>query len=214
MKTMQPPARSPRDKVLSILRGKVDGETLAIVTSALDDSDRMKVIRDAFLEGRDHEAVALLRELDQNQIWTVLPICSGMQILPFQVAQITARPQLPFRGKRVVIARRSRDFIVNDIRCGRNSMTVQSGDLAGDMFEADVPEGLTMNPIDREEAGDWDGPAFEVKINGKLVDRLGMPLDLPLCMPGNDITLTVTYDGLLESGERFFGCILGYKEHH
>jgi hypothetical protein len=53
-----------RGQTIAILQQKLDPSTLKVVRAALDDSDRLSVIRDAFLEGRDREAIQMIRDLD------------------------------------------------------------------------------------------------------------------------------------------------------
>jgi hypothetical protein len=64
--------RTGRGQAIAILEQKLDPSTLAIVRAALDDSDRLAVIRDAFLEGRDAQAVQMILDLDPIGIRKVL----------------------------------------------------------------------------------------------------------------------------------------------
>ena len=112
----------------------------------------------------------------------ILPMSTGVPILPTQSAQITGRPQtLVFKIGRFVISNAgtaggAADWIVNDIKIGNRSQFVQSGDVPGDLF--------AVNAIDtfvRFEAA----------------------------QTAMDVVVVVTYIGLNESGAPFFGAMVG-----
>ena len=112
----------------------------------------------------------------------ILPLSTGVPILPTQSAQITGRPQVvAFAGRRLVISNAgtaggSADWIVNDIKIGNRSQFVQSGDVPGDLF--------AVNAIDTFVR-------FET------------------AQTAMDIVLVVTYIGLNESGAPFFAALVG-----
>jgi hypothetical protein len=65
----------------------------------------------------------------------ILPMCSGVNILPNTSAQITSRPQnVAFRPERILIGGKPEDWVVNDIKVGNRSQLAQNGSLPGDMF--------------------------------------------------------------------------------
>jgi hypothetical protein len=65
----------------------------------------------------------------------LLPMSSGVNILPNTSAQITSRPQnVAFRPERVIIGGTPGDWIVNDIKVGNRSQFSQSGDVPGEVF--------------------------------------------------------------------------------
>jgi hypothetical protein len=67
----------------------------------------------------------------------LLPMSSGVSILPNTSAQITSRPQnVAFRPERVIIGGAPGDWIVNDIKVGNRSQFSQSGDVPGETFAA------------------------------------------------------------------------------
>ena len=67
----------------------------------------------------------------------VLPMSSGVNILPNTSAQITSRPQnVAFRPERLIIGGTPGDWIVNDVKVGNRSQFSQSGDVPGEMFAA------------------------------------------------------------------------------
>ncbi len=72
----------------------------------------------------------------------ILPMSSGVNILPNTSAQITSRPQnYAFRPERVIISN-SGDWVINDIKVGNMSQFSQSGDVPGEMFGATTIDGF------------------------------------------------------------------------
>jgi len=112
----------------------------------------------------------------------ILPMSTGVPILPTQSAQITGRPQtLVFKIGRFVISNAgtaggAADWIVNDIKIGNRSQFVQSGDVPGDLF--------ATNAIDTFVRFESAQTAM-------------------------DVVVVVTYIGLNESGCPFFGAMVG-----
>jgi hypothetical protein len=112
----------------------------------------------------------------------ILPMSTGVPILPTQSAQITGRPQtLVFKIGRFVISNAgtaggAADWIVNDIKIGNRSQFVQSGDVPGDLFATNA-----IDTFVRFEAA----------------------------QTAMDVVVVVTYIGLNESGCPFFGAMVG-----
>ena len=112
----------------------------------------------------------------------ILPMSTGVPILPTQSAQITGRPQcLVFQCNRFLISNAgtaggSADWIVNDIKIGNRSQFVQSGDVPGDLFATNA-----IDTFVRFEAA----------------------------QTAMDVVVVVTYIGLNESGAPFFGAMVG-----
>jgi hypothetical protein len=72
----------------------------------------------------------------------ILPMSSGVNILPNTSAQITSRPQnYAFRPERVIISGAA-DWVINDIKVGNMSQFSQSGDVPGEMFGATTIDGF------------------------------------------------------------------------
>ena len=174
-------------EVLAIVREHLDASTLAIVESALRADARMVVIRDAFLVGRDHEAVKMLRDLDPVKPRMLLPMSTSVEILPSQSAQITARPQVgPFRLLRLLVSKScAGSFDINDIRVGTRSQFAQSGEVPADAFEVDAP---TLDVV-------MDGERQVLVTVTETEARFGIPLDLPVVETAMDVTLYVTNTG-------------------
>jgi hypothetical protein len=112
----------------------------------------------------------------------ILPMSTGVPILPTQSAQITGRPQtLVFKIGRFMISNAgtaggAADWIVNDIKIGNRSQFVQSGDVPGDLFATNA-----IDTFVRFEAA----------------------------QTAMDVVVVVTYIGLNESGCPFFGAMVG-----
>ncbi len=72
----------------------------------------------------------------------ILPMSSGVNILPNTSAQITSRPQnYAFRPERCIISGAA-DWVINDIKVGNMSQFSQSGDVPGEMFGATTIDGF------------------------------------------------------------------------
>jgi len=114
----------------------------------------------------------------------VLPLSSGVPILPTQSAQITSRAQAAeFRCERLMISNAgtpggAADWIVNDIKIGNRSQFVQRDvqDVPGDMFATTAIDACFSFDTVREAM---------------------------------DVVLVVTYVGLVEAGVPFFASMTG-----
>ena len=196
--------KSPLDQALAIVRDKLDSHTAKIIEAAITDANRLAVIRDAFLEGRDVEAVQQLRDLDPIGIRKVLGFDSGTFIVPAQTVSLTARPQLPFRGTHVAVSPAcAAYFQIDDISIRNQSQFLEAGSVAADLFAADIDE-LLASESDREGA-----PTLRIDRVSKA--RFGLPIDMPECLPGQTITLRVTHLGEIgpDHGTCFRAAILG-----
>jgi hypothetical protein len=72
----------------------------------------------------------------------ILPMSSGVNILPNTSAQITSRPQnYAFRPERCIISQAD-NWVINDIKVGNMSQFSQSGDVPGEMFGATTIDGF------------------------------------------------------------------------
>ena len=166
---------------------------------------RLETIRDAFLEGRDPEAVRMIRDEDPRGDRTVLGIESSDPMYPAEAALICARPQVPFRADRFCVDEAvAGDFVVNDIRLGNRSMFVQSSDVAGSIFSSRVKLDALKPVLDAQ--GFWT-----IKINAPLEDLLGVAIDFPVCEVGQELLVQVTNvstQNVMFRGA-FFGRVVG-----
>lgn len=185
----------PRTQVMNIVRERLDATTAAIIEAAFADHERIKVIRDMFLEGRDVEAVQLIRELDPVGLRKLLPCGSNPHSIQIgQSAQISARPQIPFTPTHLLVSRScAAAFVVNDIRVGQRSELVSSGEVPADIFAVDAPV--------LEDEGGFDASrltpeGFDVvktfMIRKSAEERMPVPLDMPEVPVGVYLTVVVT----------------------
>lgn len=112
----------------------------------------------------------------------LLPISSGLPILPGQSAQITARAQTSeFCCDRFVISNAgtpggAADWIVNAIKIGNRSQLAQSGDVPGGLFATNaIDTYVSFEPV----------------------------------KPAMDVVVVVTYVGPIEAGAPFFAAVVG-----
>lgn len=195
--------RPGRDQAIAILRQRLDPQTLAIVRAALDDSDRLAVIRDAFLEGRDVQAVQMIRDLDPVGIRRALGVNSGVRTLPGTTTQISVRPQLPFRATHLVVSPScAAYFNIADVRIGARSQFVNSDPVAADLFATgDVLHGEV------DEHG-----MHAVRLSRRAEAWTPQLVDMPPCHPGQDFLVVVTNIDESEWGREFRGALLGQVE--
>ena len=160
----------------------------------LEDADRIKVIRDAFIEGRDRDAVTLMRDLvkwgDLHEgNFRFLPTSVGILIQPGESAQITARPQgYAFSALALLVSEQSRGFLINDIRVGNRSQFVQSGDIPADVLTP-IPASLDVRFTTNT---DEDEKRIEVVLRADVLSRAIVPIDCDICLTSQDIVLVVT----------------------
>ena len=129
-------------------------------------------------------AMRAVLEQSRKKHRVILPLSTGIPILPTQSAQITGRSQRDaFRPERIFISNActeggAADWIVNEIRIAGQSQLAQSGDLPGDMFAPNAVSTLaTFDEVD----------------------------------PQDDVQIVVTYIGLNKTGAPFFASIVGTR---
>jgi hypothetical protein len=144
---------------------------------------RLEIIRDCFLEGRDAEAVALIREEDPVTSYTVIGINSGAAMVgPGEVFTVVMRPQVrSFRGRQFMISRRSFDFDILDIRVGNRSQFIQSTKIASDLFAG--PE------IDAIYTADDPENPLVIRCNVEAKTHMGLRFDTEWCQTSQDLVI-------------------------
>ena len=210
MDNLATPGGGEQDELLQILARDLDPATLEIVRAKLYDAHRLSVIRDAFMEGKDALAVKMIRDLDDMRLMDLLPLCSDFVanprlrvmtggyadpegLLPMQSAQISARPQIPFRGTNLVIERAHAERVmVNAVQIGNESQFVQAGDVPGEIFAVDVPLGELARAAEAELAPDGREVVWAMKLSARERGRLLIPFDMPETQVGMAITITIT----------------------
>jgi hypothetical protein len=174
---------SKHDQIMAIVRDNLDPSTAKLIELAMDDADRISIIRDAFLEGRDVEAVKMLRDLDPVGIRRVLPFNARTEVAGGLHAQVIARPQIPFTGNRLVVAKSCASyFMIDDISVRYRSMMPQAGSVDAELFSADVP--IFDADLDSESF-------FAIKISEQAESRMGIAIDMPETSPGDEILITI-----------------------
>ena len=153
---------------------------------------------------------AVMREINDagpiERSRSFLPVSTNEMILPGQSAQITATPQLPFRGDRLAIwSGCASSFFINGIRVGNQVQGVQAGDIPADAFATR----LDLLPI-LDAKLQKDG-FVEVRISKRAEECFGQPLALPLCPVGLKVFIVVTNVGAEPMA--FSGVILGDIEY-
>lgn len=169
------------------------------ITRAKAAITRLELIRDFFLEGRDAEAVQLLREEDPAVDYRVIGFQSDSYVLPAQAVQIVARLQYEFRGRYFMVSRRSLDFQIEDIKVGNQSMFVRHGAIAADLFAGPDNE-------DTYVTGDPEDPRI-LRVSAQARTRIGLPIDMTWCEVAQDLSIVVTNIGRINA--LFSGAILG-----
>lgn len=178
--------------VMALVEQHLGADRARELRMALDDADRIAVIRDAFLMGRDREAITLVRDLDRwgkllEGDFRFLPCSTEQRIEPRQSTQIVARPQAyAFRGCALLVSDVSRDFLIADIRVGMHSQFLQAGDIPADVLTL-IPPGLEVEFVEDRSP--------TVAIRADVLSRAIVPLDMGVCLTAQDITVVVTNVG-------------------
>jgi hypothetical protein len=151
----------------------------------------------------------VLRVLDEGPIErsrSFLPVSSDVAIKPGEVAIVTARPQLPFRGDRLAVwSAVAASFLIESIRVSTRALDASYGTTPADAFATRL-DLLPMLDQQLDEHG-----FVQVRVSRRAEECFGQPLAFPLAMPGTDVLVTVT--NASEHPLRFVGVILGDVEH-
>lgn len=200
------------DQVLNILRKTLDPSQFNLVKAAIDNAEIVDVIRDAFLEGRGYEAVALIKKLDPDAgVRKIQGISSANHISAGATAYVTARPQVPFLGRRFVVSPDiANSFLIDDIRVGNHTMFLSTGSIAADLFTPTAGVALP-DDIERDWVRDPDG-CYTIKVGRVLEESLGLPIDMPECQVSQDLIVVVTnISGVMRP---FYAAFVGTTPHH
>ncbi len=178
-----------------------------------------EVIRDAFLEGRDDEATAILQSEDYRLLQNgelrrkaILGIRS-MNIPPgtgSSAAFISVRPQIAFTAKRFMVVRScSWAFVILDFRVGTHSMFLTGGsETHAGLFASNIPSDLT--PEIRRSL-ETNTPT-EILLNDPILYTCGLEIDFDRCEVGQDLSVLVENTSL--EPQTFFGAYLGVRHDH
>jgi hypothetical protein len=176
------------------------------------DPELMTLIRDAFLNGRDKEAIEILstlnRKYEPRYHASFVAMNSNGVVSPNTTCVIAARPQVRrFRPMRFCIASSiAPDFTVGDLRVGNNSSFPMAMDVDGDFFSTrfDLLEGEDI----LKATVSADGLFYEIKVDKPVISRMGLAVDMPWCRLSQDLVCFVTNQ--CQSPRRFRGLFIGY----
>lgn len=165
---------------------RIEDVTQEWLDDALATIERMRVIRDAFLEGRDVDAINLLR--DEGETHAGFVGIGGDRIRPSEVVTLRCNPQRPFRPMRFAVVEPLQsaafDFEIISITAGNNFI----GGLDANPVHADH---FLVNPATFTFAPD-DSGIMTIKFpEGQRVDRFGIGLHSPRIMPGQDLRIVI-----------------------
>lgn len=178
-----------------------DGDLRIIQQAAGHDSAAIAAwARAAVLKRANELAAAAKGELSGRGY---LPMSAGdLNIKPEQTAQITGRPQVSFCPDRLVVSRRSADFVIEDIVVMRRPIGVQAGTIPIDPFLADLDKLASL-----EATLESEGVVRISLATIEALDGLGQKLEFPRCAPGTDVSITVT--NISDKPLRFFAVLFG-----
>ncbi len=144
---------------------------------------RLEAIRDAFLTGRDAEAVQMICELDEKGGRKVLGINSVEAIQPGAVVFVRVAPQLPFKADRFCVDEScARFFRIVDIRRGTHSQFLAPTDLAGSIASSRIRLDDLLDRILEDHT---------IKIDRTVEELIGVAIDMPVCEVGQELNVTV-----------------------
>jgi hypothetical protein len=125
---------------------------------------------------------------------------------PGAYCQIVARPQRAFRGSRLFVwSRTAPSFLIHEIRVGHRYMGVSA--------EAPIPAEMFATHLDQLaelDARMLAGEPIAITIKKSGIDCLGLPLAMPLLMPGMEAFISVECVG--DRPARFIAGIYGITE--
>ena len=138
---------------------------------------------------------------------TVLSMCTSTPIPAGASAQITTRPQRPFRGERIAIPDYLADrFTIQDVRVGHRAQTPQAGDIPGAAFACRLSEQAVLALEARA------GLPIVVHLEEAAVAEFGRELHMDVTQLGMEIVMVVTNISVEETSFQGFivGKILGF----
>lgn len=165
-----------------------------------------KVIRDAFLEGRDNEAMRILDSQEYRALKntehvgrrTFVGINSHHPLTPRAVGTLIIRPQVQgFKVDRVVVSPScAESFTVVDLRVGNRSQLIQSSEIAGNILgiSPSLDWVVTIPPDSPPAFVDEHGrtiPSISVDITTQGELALGQPIDFDICETSQDLVIIV-----------------------
>lgn len=194
--------------ILDILTKHASPTAVELVRDALEDSARIDKIKKLFQEGNDAAAVMAIRDLSPEDIYKLLPLSSGVKIMPGESAKIAASPQIPWRPTRLLVGRQGAKFMIDDIKIGTQSQTVQSGSIPAELFAGnfDELEAALTGQIDPEDG------MLTIRAKRSVLPLVGLPIGCPSVPLGCKVILVVT--NVSKEPAEFTGAFLGLASYH
>lgn len=162
-----------------------------------------KIIRDAFLEGRDDEAIRMLKSDEYRESLgprSIIGVNSSGVIYAGRSAMAVARPQRnPFKPYRFAVDSGISDsFVISDIRIGNNSVFLTAADISADFFKVKLNQDFEI--ILKDEA-------ILVRMNNAAEESFGVAIDCPTCQISQDLVAMVV--NISDTSQTFRGAFLG-----
>jgi hypothetical protein len=148
----------------------------------------------AYLQAWEHLRAEKVTEQEPQVRDAMLAICAGVPILPRQWAQITVRPQVPFRGRRVAIPDRiARHFVIHDLKVGNCSQFPCCQDVPGEAWAVRL-QGMPILEIatEIEQREGKEHIVVPIRVIDAGIAELGRALTMTTCQPCQDIVVCVT----------------------
>lgn len=121
---------------------------------------------------------------------------------------LISRPQVPFRGARLLVHRPVAGTLIHSIRVGCQEVTAAACPIPADAFVTDLDKLASVEELFTRDK------AYEIKINKGGAELLGMPLCLPTAQAGTDILIVVENIGTDSAPLRFVAGMLGVGRKH
>lgn len=185
-------------------------------------AELQRVIRDAFLEGRDQDAMRILDSQEYRTLKTaedvntrtLVGINSYGMVAAGAYVTITARPQTSaFRVTKVLVSPScAAYFTINDLRVGNRSQLPTSGDVAADLFAiAPSLEWTVAGDSPNPKIADLDGReiSYSISITAQGELAIGQEMNFETCFPSQDLVLMAT--NISGRAAQFRGAFVGYE---
>lgn len=127
---------------------------------------------------------------------------------PQTTISIASRPQIPFRGWKLMVHRPiASNFLIHDIRAGNKVTTVTSCPIPADAFITNMDKLAEVQSIFEENK------VFHMQVEKTGAELLGTEWCLPLVSPGTEITMVV--ENIAKDHHcRFIAGMLGFGDNY
>jgi hypothetical protein len=150
--------------------------------------------------------VSEVLEAPTEKLRGFLPMSTSVEIPPGATAQITTRPQLPFRGDRLAVwSVNAASFMIESMQVGNRHLGAQAGAIPADAFATR----LDFLPV--LDAALKKHGVVELKLAKSAVEVFGQPIAMPKTAVGIEITMYVT--NVSEKPQRFVAILFGDQDY-